>query len=52
MGEDAYNPEEEQYHHKAERDLMWNIGKIMLRFFTDANIRIKFDSQQKIDRLI
>jgi hypothetical protein len=31
---------------------MWNIGKIWLRFFTRAPIRIKYMNQEKIDKIV
>lgn len=31
---------------------MWNIGKIWLRFFTDKQIKIKYQKQEKIDAII
>lgn len=31
---------------------MWTIGKVILRFFTDTSIRIRFDNQQSINRII
>lgn len=31
---------------------MWNIGKIWLRFFTETPVRIKYDKQEKINKII
>ena len=31
---------------------MWNIGKVWLRFFTRAPIRIKYQKQEKIDEIV
>ena len=33
-GEDTYNPEEYAYHEDAEKELIWNLGLIWMRFFT------------------
>lgn len=31
---------------------MWNLGKVWLRFFTDQPVRIKHNTQKKVDRVI
>lgn len=31
---------------------MWNIGKVWLRFFTDQPVKIKHNTQKKVDKLI
>ena len=31
---------------------MWNIGKAWLRFFTDQSVKIKHNTQKKVDKLI
>lgn len=31
---------------------MWNLGKVWLRFFTDQPVKIKHNTQKKVDRLI
>ena len=31
---------------------MWNLGKVWLRFFTDQTVKIKHNTQKKVDRMI
>lgn len=31
---------------------MWNLGKVWLRFFTDQPVKIKHNTQKKVDRMI
>lgn len=32
--------------------MVWNIGKIWLRFFTDVEIQIKYYNQEKINKIV
>ncbi len=49
---DTYNPEEYIFHLDSENELVWNIGKVWLRFFTSEPVKIKHNTQKKMDRLI
>lgn len=48
-GEDSYNPEEFKYHQDSESELIWNLGKIWLRFFTKKPIKIREMNQNDIN---
>ena len=32
--------------------MVWNLGKVWLRFFTDQTVKIKHNTQKKVDRII
>ena len=51
-GDDTYNAEEYDYHDNAEKELIWNLGLIWMRFFTTQPILIRKTPQEEIDAII